>query len=144
MNLSTRNKISVNAGMSSMTDLVFLLLIFFIIISTLVSNGVNVDLPSSNGTTSVNKNITLSIKADGSYSFKGLPKSINRTDLAPKPTEKGLAFISQIQAEMDEQNENILYLQVDQAVLTGQTVELIGIAKDNQWKVMLGANPAKK
>ena len=32
-----------------MTDLVFLLLIFFILISTLVSNGVNVDLPTSKG-----------------------------------------------------------------------------------------------
>ena len=53
MGLSTQNKINVSAGMSSMTDLVFLLLIFFIIISTLVSNGVNVDLPQSKGTTSV-------------------------------------------------------------------------------------------
>ena len=42
-----------------MTDLVFLLLIFFIIISTLVSNGVNVDLPTSKGTTSVTPNLTL-------------------------------------------------------------------------------------
>ena len=50
-----------------MTDLVFLLLIFFIIISTLVSNGVNVDLPTSKGTTSVTPNLTLSITADGTY-----------------------------------------------------------------------------
>ena len=125
-----------------MTDLVFLLLIFFIIISTLVSNGVNVDLPSSKGTTSVTSNLTLSIKADGSYSFKGSPSSINRADLA-RLTEKGLGFISQIQAEMDMQNDNILYLQVDQDVPTGQTVELIGLAKANQWKVMLGSNPKK-
>ena len=132
MNLSTRNKISVNAGTSSMTDLVFLLLIFFIIISTLVSNGVNVDLPSSKGITSVTSNLTVSIKADGSYYLNGSPSSINRTDLEPK-----------LQAEMDKQNEKILYLQVDQAVPTGQTVELIGLAKANQWKVMLGSNPKK-
>ena len=43
MNLGQRNKVSVTGNMSSMTDLVFLLLIFFVILSTLVSNGVNVD-----------------------------------------------------------------------------------------------------
>ena len=71
MSLTTRNKINVSAGMSSMTDLVFLLLIFFIIISTLVSNGVNVDLPKSQGTTSVTPNLTLSITADGTYHLNG-------------------------------------------------------------------------
>ena len=49
MNLGQRNKISVTGNMSSMTDLVFLLLIFFIILSTLVSNGVNVELPQAKG-----------------------------------------------------------------------------------------------
>jgi hypothetical protein len=32
---------------------------------------------------------------------------------------------------------------VDEAVPTGQTVEVIGMAKSNQWKVMLGATPKK-
>ena len=132
MNLSTRNKISVNVGTSSMTDLVFLLLIFFIIISTLVSNGVNVELPSSKGTTSVTSNLTMSIKADGSYYLNGSSSSIDRSDLESK-----------LQIEMEKQNEKILYLQVDQVVPTGQTVELIGLAKANSWKVMLGANPKK-
>ena len=52
MNLSQRNQVQSGGNMSSMTDLVFLLLIFFIILSTLVSNGVNVDLPQSKGTSS--------------------------------------------------------------------------------------------
>ena len=38
MNLGQRNKVSLTGNMSSMTDLVFLLLIFFVILSTLVSN----------------------------------------------------------------------------------------------------------
>ena len=59
--------------MSSMTDLVFLLLIFFIILSTLVSNGVNVELPKAKGTTSVTSKMTLSIKPDGSYHLNGGP-----------------------------------------------------------------------
>jgi biopolymer transport protein ExbD len=112
-----------------MTDLVFLLLIFFIIISTLVSNGVNVDLPQSKGTTSVTPNLTLSIQADGSYHLNG-EAAMSREDLEPK-----------LKAEMEKQSEKVIYLQVDQSVPTGQTVEIIGLAKANSWKVMLGASP---
>ena len=116
-----------------MTDLVFLLLIFFIIISTLVSNGVNVDLPQSKGTTSVTSNLTLSIQADGTYHLNGDSRAMSREDLEPK-----------LRLEMAKQDEKVVYLQVDQSVPTGQTVEIIGLAKANSWKVMLGANPAKK
>ena len=133
MNLNTRNKINVAGGMNTMTDLVFLLLIFFIIISTLVSNGVNVDLPQSKGTTSVNSNLTLSIQADGTYHLNGDSRPMSREDLEPK-----------LRLEMAKQDEKVVYLQVDKSVPTGQTVEIIGLAKANSWKVMLGANPAKK
>jgi hypothetical protein len=37
----------------------------------------------------------------------------------------------------------VIYLQVDAAVPTGQTVEVIGMAKANEWKIMLGATPQK-
>lgn len=132
MNLNTQNKINVTGGMNTMTDLVFLLLIFFIIISTLVSNGVNVDLPASKGTTSINSNLTLSIQADGTYHLNGDSRPMSREDLEPK-----------LRLEMAKQDEKVVYLQVDKSVPTGQTVEIIGLAKANSWKVMLGANPAK-
>jgi biopolymer transport protein ExbD len=67
MDLGQRNKISVTGNMSSMTDLVFLLLIFFVILSTLASNGVNVDLPQSKGITSQTSKLTVSIKPDLTY-----------------------------------------------------------------------------
>ena len=129
MSFSTRNKINVSAGISSMTDLVFLLLIFFIIISTLVSNGVNIDLPKSKGTTSVTPNLTLSITADGTYHLNG-GGAILQSDLENK-----------LILEMQKQDEKVIYLQADANVPTGQTVEIIGLAKANQWKVMLGSTP---
>ena len=45
MNLGSKNKIKVEGGMSSMTDLVFLLLIFFIIMSIMSNEYTPVDLP---------------------------------------------------------------------------------------------------
>ncbi|MCF8409015.1 MAG: biopolymer transporter ExbD [Crocinitomicaceae bacterium] len=45
MNFNTRNKVKVEGGMASMTDLVFLLLIFFIIMSLMANNQTPIDLP---------------------------------------------------------------------------------------------------
>jgi biopolymer transport protein ExbD len=47
MNLGSRNKIKIEGGMSSMTDLVFLLLIFFIIMSLMSNNNTPIDLPEA-------------------------------------------------------------------------------------------------
>ena len=128
MNLGQRNKISVTGNMSSMTDLVFLLLIFFIILSTLVSNGVNVELPQSKGTNSVTAKMTVSIKPDGTYYING--GQVSYDDLEPA-----------LRVRMEDAADPVLYLQVDEKVPTGKTVELIGIVKSNEWKVMLGASP---
>ena len=46
MNLGTQNKVKIEGGMSSMTDLVFLLLIFFIIMSIMSNDYTPVDLPN--------------------------------------------------------------------------------------------------
>jgi biopolymer transport protein ExbD len=45
MNLGSRNKVKVEGGMASMTDLVFLLLIFFIIMATMTNPTARVDVP---------------------------------------------------------------------------------------------------
>ncbi len=47
MNLSSNNKIKIEGGMASMTDLVFLLLIFFIIMSLMSNNQTPIDLPEA-------------------------------------------------------------------------------------------------
>jgi biopolymer transport protein ExbD len=130
MDLGQRNKISVTGNMSSMTDLVFLLLIFFIILSTLASNGVNVDLPQSKGISSVTAKLTLSIKPDQTYYING--GAVAKDDI------EGL-----LDLRMADMTEKVLYLEVDKEVPTGATVEMIGMAKANNWKVMLGSSPKK-
>lgn len=47
MNFSSRNKVKIEGGMASMTDLVFLLLIFFIIMSLMSNNQTPIDLPQT-------------------------------------------------------------------------------------------------
>ncbi len=118
MDLGQRNKVSVTGNMSSMTDLVFLLLIFFIILSTLASNTVTAKL-------------TLSIKSDESYYING--GAVSKDDIE-----------SVLSMRLEDMNEKIIYLEVDARVPTGATVEMIGMAKANNWKVMLGASPKKE
>ena len=84
MALRSRNKVSADFNMSSMTDIVFLLLIFFMLTSTLVSpNALKLLLPSSKARTlekqtvsvSITKDIDFFINAEGytgtDYDYKG-------------------------------------------------------------------------
>lgn len=65
MNLRGRNKVTPEFNMSSMTDIVFLLLIFFMLTSTMVTtNALDLVLPKAKGKTDSNKSISISIDKD--------------------------------------------------------------------------------
>lgn len=68
MNLKSRNKFTPNFQMASMTDLIFLLLIFFMLTSTLVSvNAMKLILPTSNVKTADKQSVSVSITRDLKY-----------------------------------------------------------------------------
>ena len=68
MNIRGRNKVTPEFNMSSMTDIVFLLLIFFMIASTLVStNAIDLLLPKSGGKTAQSKSLSVNITKDLEY-----------------------------------------------------------------------------
>lgn len=126
MDLGQRNKVNLSGGMASMTDLVFLLLIFFIILSTLAKQGHEVELPQSKGATSERTITVVSIDKDLNYYIDNGQVSKEEIEL-------------RLRAMMDGRDEKTIMLNVDQSVPTGQTVELIGMAKVNQWKVVIAS-----
>ena len=68
MNIRGRNKVTPEFNMSSMTDIVFLLLIFFMIASTLVStNAIDLLLPKSGSKTTQSKSLAVSITKNLDY-----------------------------------------------------------------------------
>ncbi|MCT4590022.1 MAG: biopolymer transporter ExbD [Carboxylicivirga sp.] len=73
MGLKKRNKVEAGFSMSSMTDIVFLLLIFFMITSTLVTPQAVRDmvLPQSDHQVSAKPNTTISVTADLRYFVEG-------------------------------------------------------------------------
>ncbi len=70
MALKKRAKISPEFSMSSLTDIIFLLLIFFMLTSTVVKMD-QYDLPESNSKTVAPVNITVGIKKDNTWEFNG-------------------------------------------------------------------------
>jgi len=73
MALKSRSKVEAGFNMSSMTDIVFLLLIFFMITSTLVTPQAIKDmvLPKSDHQVSAKPNTTISVTADMRYFVEG-------------------------------------------------------------------------
>lgn len=82
MNLRSRSKVSAEVNMSSMTDLVFLLLIFFILASTLVtSSALDIVLPKSGAQTVKKKNITLTVNEALEFDVNGTIVGYDQVEL---------------------------------------------------------------
>ena len=129
MNLRSRNKVNASFSMSSMTDLVFLLLIFFIIVSTLVSPyALPVDLPTSSNKVKDKQKVSLRIGPDLIY-------SVNNKIVDPQEVETALA------GYLNGAENPSIVMHVDQSVPTGETVKMLDIAKRNQWKIVLATKP---
>jgi len=112
MAIKLQNKRSAEFSMASMSDMVFLLLIFFILTSTLVSpNAINLLLPKSNsGKQLATRNIEVYIDADKNYYVN--PKG---QDAQPVPYEE-LLFVLQGVVENDNTEQRVIILRADKSV----------------------------
>ncbi len=129
MAIQSRNKVEVNFNMSSMTDIVFLLLIFFIILSTLVSPyGAKVDLPTGKARTTEHPKISVAIKPDLTYNLDG--QDVGKEELR-----------SLLKQRKKEVEKPAIELRVDQTVPTGETVSFLSIAKENGFSIVIATKP---
>lgn len=134
MNIGQRNKISAQGNMSSMTDLVFLLLVFFIILSTQVVNAEKVNLPSSERPESiVGGSITLTITEDMRY-------MVNKIEVNKEQIENRVLILMD---ERSADNRRII-LNIDASVPTGDTIEILGMCKVNEWEAVVAAKTLSK
>ncbi|MBP6549849.1 MAG: biopolymer transporter ExbD [Flavobacterium sp.] len=129
MNLRGRNKVSPEFNMSSMTDIVFLLLIFFMLTSTMVTtNALDLVLPKAKGKTDSNKNIAVSIDKDLQFYID--KEKISETDLEPK-------LLSLFGADKTK----AIILRAEEGVPIEKAVSVLDIANRNQIKVVLAVRP---
>lgn len=134
MGLRSRNKVNASFSMSSMTDIVFLLLIFFMVTSTLIApNALKLVLPKSTNQTLAPKPITsISITQDLRYAVEG--KFIRFEEIENR--------LYEIIGDVSQYPEGpTISLHVDKTVPMEQVVKVMNIAKDNKYRLILATSP---
>ena len=123
MNIQLQNKQNVQCNSASMSDLVFLLLIFFMITSTLVApNAINLLLPRSNsGKQLASKNIEVYIDADKNYYVNPLSNQS-----APIAYEELLPALQEAAQNDNSENKSIV-LRADKTVPIENVVALMDV-----------------
>lgn len=129
MNLRGRNKISPEFNMSSMTDIVFLLLIFFMIASTLAKqlDTIEVKLPQAKGKTENRQSIAVTINENNRFFIDG--KRVNKASIK----EELLTLLSQ-------KEDKVIVLRAQKTVALEEVVYIMNIANQNAIKVVLAVD----
>lgn len=129
MNLRGRNKVSPEFNMSSMTDIVFLLLIFFMLTSTMVTtNALDLVLPKAKGKTDSNKSVSISIDKD-------LKFYLDKTPIEESSVE------AQLLAAIGSDKDKPVILRAEEGVPIEKAVYVMDIANRNQLKIVLAVRP---
>ena len=128
MNLQSKHKVDASFSMSSMTDIIFLLLIFFMLTATFITpSGLPVNLPKSNQSTIVMQKVTVTITDDLHYFVDDQPvtrgqlQGVLRNKLAGK--------------------EGVVVLHCDQSVPVEHLVYVASIATALEAKVSIATQP---
>ena len=136
MALKRTTKVEPGFSMSSMTDIVFLLLIFFLVTSTLINpNALKLLLPKSTGQVSAKATVSVSIKHyqdAGTFSYH-----INGEERPVPFNEIEDDLVDLLQNEPDP----TFSIYADETVPIKEVVEIMNIAKRNHYKVIMATRP---
>lgn len=128
MNLQTRNKVDVAFSMASMTDLIFLLLIFFMLTASFVTpSGLPVNLPSSKESTIEVQKVSVTVTKDLQYFVND-----------KRVTKNTLEF--ELKRMLLDPN-GVVVLHIDQSVPTGDMVHVASIATSLKARVTIATKP---
>jgi len=132
MSLRSSNKVKIEGGMSSMTDLVFLLLIFFIILATMVTTGHDIKVPESSGNSTTKSNYRVFIDKDNQLFFQNDELKVDRKTTIAELERNILNMIG---------DKKVIELIGDEVSDYKYAVQVIGIAKQNKLEIVLLSSP---
>lgn len=128
MNLQTRNKVEAAFSMASMTDLIFLLLIFFMLTSSFVTpSGLPVNLPSSMASTIEVQKVSVTVTKDLAYFVND--KRVTRNTLE-----------AELSRNLGSPN-GVVVLHIDKSVPTEELVYVAGVATSLKARVTIATKP---
>jgi biopolymer transport protein ExbD len=129
MAISQRNKVSINFSSTGMTDVVFNLLIFFMLTSTLVHpTALKLLLPKGSSQTSAKPLTTVSITSDLHYYVEKQP--VNIEDLERVLKQK-----------LGNTPDTYISLHADKSVPFDNVVKVLNIAQSNNYKLIIATSP---
>ena len=130
MALQSKYKVDTSFSMASMTDIIFLLLIFFMLTSTFITpSGLPVNLPSSKSSTIVMQRVSVTITPDIRFYIND--QRVTR-DLIEIELAKAL-----------QGKEGVVVLHVDKSVPVEYLVDVASIATSLKAKVSIATTPTK-
>ena len=129
MNLRGRNKVSPEFSMSSMTDIVFLLLIFFMLTSPVINpEALDLILPKAKGKTTSVQNVSVSITKD--LQFYVDDQRITQSSLE-----------STLKTKLAGEEKPTIILRAEEGVPIEKAVNVMDIANRNSYKIVLAVKP---
>lgn len=129
MNLRGRNKVSAEFSMSSMTDIVFLLLVFFLLTSPAITpEALDLILPKAQGKTTNTYKASVSITKDGNYYVDN-----------ERVSEYGIE--KQLKERLEGVEDPTIILRAEEGVPIEEAVYVMDIANKNRYKVILAVRP---
>ncbi len=137
MALKKRNKIEAGFSMSSMTDIIFLLLLFFVMASTMSSpNDIKINLPQSRAKTTTKALVAkVSIDENGNYY---VAKGNSRPEQISPDLLEG--YIMDIVAQ---DTTTYIALHADQNIAYKEVVRVLDIANQNKLKLVIATKKSK-
>ncbi|WP_445384191.1 ExbD/TolR family protein [Robiginitalea sp. IMCC44478] len=127
MKLKGRNKISPEFSMSSMTDIVFLLLIFFMLTAN-SPNALDLLLPKARGKSTNTQNVSVTINRNLEYFVDN--QQIN-----------GDYIEIELKKALEGQENPTIILRAEESVAIKEAVNVMDIANRNSYKVILAVRP---
>lgn len=131
MGLRSRNKRLAEFQLASLTDIIFLLLIFFVLTSSIVSpNALNILLPNSDSQTQATQSVSISIDKDLKYYLNG-------EEIDPAWLE------TMLPSKLAGQTDPTVVLSADKSVPVEYVVGVMNIASNMKIKMVLATTPKK-
>ena len=129
MNLRGRNKVSPEFSMSSMTDIVFLLLVFFLLTSPAITpDALDLILPKAKGKTTNVQNVSVSIN-------KELQIYVDKERVTTSNLEQTL------KSRLSGVEDPTIILRAEEGVPIEKAVNVMDIANRNKYKIVLAVRP---
>jgi len=132
MGLNRRTKVSAEFNMSSLTDIIFLLLIFFMLTSTLV-NIQQFDIPKSDVKTVAPTSVVVEIRKDGDMRLNGAPTNSSKLQRELRSA-----------LQKTESNDPTVTIVAESGVGFKKVVDVMEMANSLKAKAILATQPIKQ